>query len=132
MLTLKDITINNVFYGFIHSINEKGVLIFLSNGIRSFAPKSLLLDSFVTEIREFYQVGQTVKCFVVKPSNNNYQTKIVDQKIIVSLKQIDTFNPSLLYIQSYFDEKLLIDKISSGLNLINYKMGSKIKGKVKI
>ena len=126
--SIEKIQINNIYHGYIKKVSKSGVHIgFLSNTI-VFAPKSYLTNQFIDDVEKHFQLGQSVRCYVIENQNG---------KVIVSLQQSLCATNGNEWLADYFnDEKTILTIIkekqknkSEKKRIKDYKVGELVTGK---
>ncbi|KAH3898887.1 related to rRNA biogenesis protein RRP5 [Saccharomycodes ludwigii] len=75
----KDLTVGQIVEGFIKTITDKGIFIYLARNLNAFVPVSKLTDSYIKDWKKFYKPMQLVTGKVVTCDN--------DKKIMLTLRE---------------------------------------------
>ncbi|AAS53937.2 AFR566Cp [Eremothecium gossypii ATCC 10895] len=96
ILSHKDLKQGDVVRGFIKSVTDKGIFVYLSRTLQAFVPVSKLTDAYIKEWKKFYKTMQPITGKVVNCES--------DSRILLTMKESEV-NGELKILKSYADLK---------------------------
>ncbi|AET40644.1 Rrp5p Ecym_6262 [Eremothecium cymbalariae DBVPG len=89
-----DLKRGDVVRGFIKTVTEKGIFVYLSRSIQAFVPVSKLTDAYIKEWKKFYRPMQPITAKVVNCADNSH--------ILLTMKESEV-NGDLHILKGYND-----------------------------
>eukprot|EP00899_Mesostigma_viride_P026493 jgi/Mesvir1/7028/Mv09156-RA.1 len=102
--SIPELHTHSVYQGYIANINEMGCFVRFLGHLTGLATISQLADTFVTDVRQHFTEGQSVRaaCLEVDHQRNRFS---------LSLKQSVCFSTDTSFLEAYFQEERLIKSL---------------------